>query len=66
MLFRSQKASTLSSAPHVLDTLAESYYANGRFEEAVRIGLRAVAAAAEDRAYVEGQVQKFREAAGKG
>lgn len=65
-LVLAQKASTLSSAPHVLDTLAESYYANGRFEEAVRIGLRAVAAAAEDRAYFEGQVQKFREAAGKG
>jgi tetratricopeptide (TPR) repeat protein len=61
-----QKALSLSSAPHILDTLAESYFVNGRFDDAVSAGLRAYEAATADRSYFEGQLKKFREAAGKG
>ena len=65
-LVLAQKASALSSAPHVLDTLAESYFVNGRFDDAVSAGLRAVEAATADRTYFENQLKKFREAGGKG
>ncbi len=58
-----QRASALSSASHILDTLAESYYINGRFDDAVRAGERAYAAATEDRGYFEDQLRKFRGAA---
>jgi Zn-dependent protease with chaperone function len=56
------RAAALDPAPHVLDTLAESYYANGRFAEAVATGRQALEAAApKDRAYFEAQLEKFRE-----
>ncbi|MBW1849815.1 MAG: M48 family metalloprotease, partial [Deltaproteobacteria bacterium] len=38
----SKKAVTLLKAPHSLDTLAESYFVNGKYEEAVDAELRAL------------------------
>ena len=61
-----RKASELSSAPHILDTLAESYFVNGQYDAAVRAGERAYEAATIDRSYFENQLKKFREAAQKG
>lgn len=61
-----RKASELSSAPHILDTLAESYFVNGQYDAAVRAGERAYETATMDRGYFENQLKKFREAAKKG
>jgi Zn-dependent protease with chaperone function len=55
-----RRAADLDPAPHVLDTLAESYYVNSRFAEATAAGRRALEAAAPgDRAYFEAQLAKF-------
>lgn len=58
-----KKASERSNAPHIWDTLAESYFVNGRYEAAVQAGERAYAAAKTDRSYFESQLKKFRRAA---
>jgi Zn-dependent protease with chaperone function len=50
--------------PHVLDTLAESYYANGRFHDAIRAISAALGKKPPDENYYRRQLQKFREAAG--
>jgi tetratricopeptide (TPR) repeat protein len=61
-----KKAAELEEAPHILDTLAESYFANGMFEAAVAIELRALdLAATSDRSYYQKQLKKFMEAARK-
>ena len=58
-----RRAAAVDPAPHVLDTLAECYYINGRFAEAEAAGRRALEAAGKDqRAYFEGQLEKFRKA----
>ena len=56
-------AVNLDPAPHIWDTLAESYYVNGRYRDAVAAARRALSRAAEKRSYYEGQLKKF-EAAG--
>jgi len=60
-----QKAAELEEAPHTLDTLAESYYVNGKFEAAVAIGLRALDLATINRTYYQKQLKKFMDAARK-
>jgi Zn-dependent protease with chaperone function len=57
-----QAAARLQPAAHVLDTLAEAYFANGKYAEAVAVGGRALAAAAGDRRHYEAQLEKFTEA----
>lgn len=57
------QAAAIEPAAHVLDTLAESYFVNGRHVEAVVTARRALAAGGGDRAYLEGQLEKFRRAA---
>jgi len=54
-----QKAITLKVTSHILDTLAESYYVNGRYREAVLIELRAIDLVKENRSYYEKQLKKF-------
>lgn len=68
-LFRPEKAMELakraarqSQQPHVLDTLAECYFVNGRYEKAVEIGKRALSASSGDRAYYREQLEKFQKA----
>ncbi len=56
-----QKASALDPSPHILDTLAESHYVNGQFEEAISAARRALEASQENRPYYEGQLEKFLE-----
>lgn len=60
------KAADLEESPHILDTLAESYYINGRLEEAVSAELHAVKIAKKERSYFENQLKKFMVAAKSG
>ncbi|MBI4776503.1 MAG: M48 family metalloprotease [Deltaproteobacteria bacterium] len=57
-----EKAARLKPAPHILDTLAESYYRNGRFDEAVLQAEDILRLPLEDRSYFEEQLAKFRRA----
>jgi len=59
-----RRAVKVSDAAHVLDTLAEAHYANGEFEEALRVGREALARAEGDRSHYRAQLRKFRSAAG--
>jgi len=61
----SKKAVTLLKAPHILDTLAESYFVNGKYEEAITAELRALELVKSNRSHYMKQLEKFREAAGK-
>jgi Zn-dependent protease with chaperone function len=56
------RAAALSSEAHVLDTLAEAYYVNGDFKNAVAAGERALDAAGENYTYYQDQLKKFRAA----
>ena len=60
-----QKAAELEKAPHILDTLAESYYVNGMFEAAVAAEMLALDLAKTDRSYYQKQLKKFVDAARK-
>lgn len=61
-----KKALKLDESPHILDTLAESYYAIGNYNKAMETEKRALdLVAAEDRTYYERQLKKFIEAAKK-
>jgi len=55
----------LEEAPHIWDTLAESYYVNGMYAEAVEAGRNALAGAGRKRSYYEDQLNKFKNAAGE-
>ncbi len=61
-----RKAAALMTSPQILDTLAESYYLNGRHDAAVEAARRALRLARKNRAYYEGQLKKFMAAAGSG
>jgi len=57
------KAAALEESPHILDTLAESYYINGQLEKAVSAELHALRIAKKERSYFENQLKKFMTAA---
>ena len=57
------KAADLEESPHILDTLAESYYINGRLEEAISTESYALRIAKKERLYFENQLKKFMTAA---
>jgi Zn-dependent protease with chaperone function len=54
----------LEKAPHIWDTLAEAYYVNGMYPNAVEAGENALAMAGKKRAYYRDQLKKFKAAAG--
>ena len=56
-------AAAMKPLPHILDTLAESYYVNGLHEKAIMTIKQALAMQLEDRAYYENQLRKFEQAA---
>ncbi len=56
-------AADLEKSPHILDTLAESYYINGRLEEAISTESYALRIAKKQRSYYENQLKKFMTAA---
>ena len=54
-----KRAAALSESPHVLDTLAESHYVNGQFEEAISASKNALDMAKKNRGDYEKQLGKF-------
>ncbi|MDY6790567.1 MAG: M48 family metalloprotease [Thermodesulfobacteriota bacterium] len=58
----SQKAVALLNAPHTLDTLAESYFVNGKYEKAIATELRALEQVKTNRSHYKNQLDKFRKA----
>jgi len=52
-------AVNLDPAPHIWDTLAESYYVNGMYHDAVEAARQALSRTTEKRSYYEGQLKKF-------
>jgi Zn-dependent protease with chaperone function len=56
-----QKAADLDPKPHVLDTLAESYFVNGNYRMALELSLQALKMNPPNRAYFEKQRKKFQE-----
>jgi Zn-dependent protease with chaperone function len=61
-----QKAAQLSTSPHILDTLAEAYYMNGRMPAAVEAAEAALRLANRNKRYYEEQLEKFRRAMPEG
>jgi Zn-dependent protease with chaperone function len=59
-------AAAVNPKAHILDTLAESYYINGRYEEAVSAIKAALSLNPEDRDYYEKQLSKFKSAMKEG
>jgi Zn-dependent protease with chaperone function len=49
----------LEKSPHIWDTLAESYYVNGMYRDALEAGQKALERAAKNRSYYEDQIKKF-------
>lgn len=62
----SLRAAELSREAHILDTLAQSHYANGHYHKAIETEKQALALATEDRAYYRRQLKKFEETAAGG
>lgn len=62
-LVLAEKAIALKQEAHILDTLAEAYYVNGLFQEAIATEKQALALATEsDRYLYEKQLVKFKQA----
>ncbi len=58
------RAAEIEPAPHILDTLAESYYANGDIDQAIKTEQEALRLLPDNREYYEKQLEKFRDALG--
>lgn len=58
-----EQAAVLKPVPHILDTLAESYYVNRLYQKAIMTIKRALAMGPRDRDYYESQLRKFQQAA---
>ena len=54
-----EKAVELDQSPHILDTLAESYFINERRDAAIDAGKQALSLAKENRSYYKEQLEKF-------
>ena len=52
----------IEQSPHIWDTLAESYFTNGMYSEAVNAGEHALALAKGNRSYYKDQLDKFKNA----
>ena len=57
-------AARLANRPHIWDTLAESYYVNGMYSQAVEAARNALGLAKKNRSYYSDQLKKFKEAGG--
>ena len=58
-----RQAADLDPAPHVLDTLAETYFINGHVQKAIEVETLALKKARKGHGYYEEQIRKFKEAA---
>ncbi|MBW2592118.1 MAG: M48 family metalloprotease [Deltaproteobacteria bacterium] len=54
------RAAEIKTAPHILDTLAESYYVNGNIGQAIETEKKALQLMPEDKSYYEKQLERFR------
>ena len=52
----------LEKSPHIWDTLAESYFVNGMYRDAIEAGNQALKRAGKKRSYYEDQIKKFEDA----
>jgi Zn-dependent protease with chaperone function len=59
-LVLAQRALVLDNSPHVLDTLAESFFINGRYEKALEMATKALKMARDREDYYRSQVERFR------
>jgi Zn-dependent protease with chaperone function len=57
-----REAAAIEHSPHILDTLAESLYVNGRIAEAIDAATTALELAKTNRTYYNGQLEKFQTA----
>jgi tetratricopeptide (TPR) repeat protein len=55
-------AAEIEPSSHIFDTLAESYFVNGMYAEAIEAGERALKLAKGNRAYYREQLEKFKKA----
>jgi tetratricopeptide (TPR) repeat protein len=58
-LILSRRAAELNPSPETLDTLGESYYVNGEYEEAMEVEMIAIEMSLKNRQYYEEQLRKF-------
>jgi tetratricopeptide (TPR) repeat protein len=56
-------AAQIEPSSYVYDTLAESYFVNGMYPQAIEAGERALKLAKDNRSYYKKQLEKFRKAA---
>jgi Zn-dependent protease with chaperone function len=56
-------AAQIEPSSYIFDTLAESYFVNGMYQEAIEAAERALKLAKDNRSYYRGQLQKFRKSA---
>jgi Zn-dependent protease with chaperone function len=61
-----QRAAELEESAFILDTLAESHFVSGNFDQALEVGRRALALARGDRSHYEAQLRRFMQALGEG
>ncbi len=59
-LILAKKAASLEQTPYILDTLAESYYVNSMFDEAIAVGKMALESAKKNQEYFANQLEKFK------
>jgi Zn-dependent protease with chaperone function len=59
-----KQAAELERSPHILDTLAESYFVNGMYAEALHTGEQALKLTKKNRSYYLEQLDKFKKGAG--
>ena len=59
----SRLAVSIEQSSHIYDTLAESYFVNSMFQEAIEAGEQALKLAKDNRSYYKAQIKKFRDAA---
>ena len=57
-----ERAAFIEQEPHILDTLAECYFVNGRYSDAVRTEQQALELATGNRQYYEDQLKRFKAA----
>jgi tetratricopeptide (TPR) repeat protein len=57
-----RKAAVIEQSPHILDTLAECLFINGRIAEAIDAATTALELAKSNRGYYNGQLEKFQTA----
>ena len=55
----------LEKSPHIWDTLAESFFVNGMYRDAIEAGNQALKRAGKKRSYYEDQIKKFEDALGQ-